>query len=113
MNIEINSNEAILNIACIMAVVDNEIHPSEIKMIKEIALDFDLDPDICEKLFLNIENNNDFENLCIRAIDLITDPKLQKIALNIVTRVSTADNFIKEKEYLFMQLVVDKWGFAE
>ena len=113
MNIEVNSNEAILNIACIMAVVDNEIHPSEIKMIKEMAKDFKLDPSVCDKLFSSIENDSDFENLCIKAIDLITDPKLQKKALNIVTRVSTADNFIKEKEYLFIQLVVDKWGFAE
>ena len=109
-NIEKNSPEALINLACLMAAVDNEIHPKEIEMIKEFSNELGVSEVYSIELLDEIMKKNEFEDLCLEAIQMISSSELQKKALNMVTKVSTADNFIKEKEYLFMQLAVDNWN---
>ena len=110
-NIEINENspEAILHLACLMAAIDNEIHPNEVEMIKAISIELGTNEELATSLLNEVSKQTNFEDLCLEAVNKITDTSLQKKALNIVTKVSTADDFVKEKEYLFMQMAIDKW----
>ncbi|MDA9373044.1 hypothetical protein N9R19_01265 [Pelagibacterales bacterium] len=104
-----NSPENSIRLMCIMALVDDELHEDEVAMINKMGIEYGLEINKIKTILEETKNLNSLEEVINDSLELITDKSTQQKTLSDVMKICTADYLVKEKEYLFLQIAIDKW----
>lgn len=109
------SNQDIFSLLCYLAIIDNELHDNELKYLKQVSKELNIDEKIFNKqinyLKKNFINDTDkiWENLD-NILDKFETNKDKIYVLGILSDLAKKDLIIHQAEIKFLKYVSNKWG---
>ena len=111
MNINKNSDLAIINLLILLAYADDNFSEPEEKFIVGICDKLDISLDEFDSLReINSHNDNSLVKNCKNALALISENNLREKAIELLSELAAADHIIHENELLVLQMIAEEWG---
>ena len=106
-----NSDTALVALFLNFALVDGELHPNELEVIRQVCKELGIAPDLVSKVLSEHETScGNFISSCKQAMCRITDEDLRIKAIITLCDIAAADEVLKHNEQVFLSLVVEQWN---
>ena len=105
-----NSHEAIINCLILLAVIDDDLDPSEEKFIEDSCRDHNIRDFNISKVYEEFSSyGENYEQLIDDCLEKITDFETKKNTIDLLNDLSLADENIDQKEIKFINRAIKKW----
>ncbi len=105
-----NSDAALVALFLSFALVDGELHPKELEVIRQVCREHGIAPELVSEILFEHElTSDDFVSSCKLAMCKITDEDLQFKAIITLCDIAAADDLLKQNEQTFLSLASEQW----
>ena len=102
--------EAVISILILLSISDNELHKREREFIESLISEKSFSIDIDKELDqIHNKFRDDFDTASTYYINTIQDIQLQKITIELMSKLAAADLIVKDREIKFLELAKKNW----